>query len=190
MQQSTLFDALTRCDVDLAKTLLKAGADVNARNEDGFPPLHFCKSQPEYIEFIKLFIAYGAHIDAKAIDSTNGLTAQDWIFACSSHPESGIIQAIDESRFKKDLLLGEVATTDYFSIVDDVRYYNTVVRKGNARFLENLDSVLERPLFLIRRHKTAQLRYLLLQDKALVNKQDAFGATLIFSTEMRCLSRQ
>ena len=54
---------------EIAKLLISKGADVNARNDDGFTPLHQAaysfSTGPQKIRTIELLIAKGANVNSK-----------------------------------------------------------------------------------------------------------------------------
>ena len=56
-----LFDAANKGNIEAVKKHLAAGANVNAKDEDGWTPLHFAATK----EIAELLIAEGADVDAR-----------------------------------------------------------------------------------------------------------------------------
>ena len=64
-------------DIEAVKQHLAAGADVNAKDEDGYTPLNFA-AQQGHKEVVELLIAKGADVNAKLkCELLKGLTALD-----------------------------------------------------------------------------------------------------------------
>lgn len=72
-QVTALHGAVARRDVEIAKMLLDAGADPNARQERGFVPLHDAAANGN-AALVELLLQHGARADAKTDD---GKTAGD-----------------------------------------------------------------------------------------------------------------
>lgn len=70
---TALHGAVARRDLEIAKMLLEAGADPNARQERGFVPLHDAAANGN-LPLVELLLQHGARADAKADD---GKTAAD-----------------------------------------------------------------------------------------------------------------
>jgi len=70
---TALHGAVARRDVEIAKMLLEAGADPNARQERGFVPLHDAAANGN-AALVELLLKHGARADAKTDD---GKTAGD-----------------------------------------------------------------------------------------------------------------
>jgi uncharacterized protein len=70
---TALHGAVARRDVEIARMLLVAGADPNARQERGFVPLHDAAANGN-VALVELLLKHGARADAKADD---GKTAGD-----------------------------------------------------------------------------------------------------------------
>ena len=64
---------MARRDVETVKLLLESGADPNARQEQGFAPLHDAAANGN-AALVELLLKYGARTDAKTDD---GKTAGD-----------------------------------------------------------------------------------------------------------------
>jgi ankyrin repeat protein len=64
---TALHGAVARRDVEIAKMLLEAGADPNARQERGFVPLHDAAANGN-AALVELLLKHGAHADAKTDD--------------------------------------------------------------------------------------------------------------------------
>jgi ankyrin repeat protein len=64
---TALHGAVARRDVEIAKMLLEAGADANARQESGFVPLHVAASNGN-AALVELLLKHGARADAKTDD--------------------------------------------------------------------------------------------------------------------------
>ena len=65
-----LFDACKNGNIDLVKKLLSYGADVNAKNNDGWTPLHYA-SRNGHTEIVKLLLEHGVDVNCK---NNNGYT--------------------------------------------------------------------------------------------------------------------
>ena len=61
-----LHEAAKKKDVEAVKVLLKAGADVNARDKDGGTPLYAAVFWG-HVELVKLLLEAGANVNAKGI---------------------------------------------------------------------------------------------------------------------------
>jgi len=64
---TALHAAVARRDVEIAKMLLEAGADPNARQERGFAPLHDAAANGN-APLVELLLTHGALADAKTDD--------------------------------------------------------------------------------------------------------------------------
>jgi hypothetical protein len=64
---TALHGAVARRDVEIAKVLLEAGADPNARQERGFVPLHDAAANGN-AALVELLLQHGARADAKTDD--------------------------------------------------------------------------------------------------------------------------
>lgn len=57
--------AAQRCQVDVARQILKAKADPNAESRNGFTPLHLA-AQDGSVEMVKLLLDHKAKVNARA----------------------------------------------------------------------------------------------------------------------------
>jgi hypothetical protein len=62
-----LFEAVRRGDVEEVRELLEKGADVNAKNNDGWTPLHDAAGH-DHVDFARLLVENGADVNAKNND--------------------------------------------------------------------------------------------------------------------------
>ena len=62
--ENELLKAVLAGDVVKVKALIEEGADVNAKNENGWSPLHWAVML-EHKEIVELLIAHGADVNAK-----------------------------------------------------------------------------------------------------------------------------
>lgn len=72
-----LHEAVIEGEIGRVRRLLKAGADVNAPDEDGATPLHYAAAERD-TRIIRLLLEGGA--DHARVDK-DGRTAEDWAFA-------------------------------------------------------------------------------------------------------------
>ena len=81
--------------VKVVKALIEAGADVNARADNGWTPLHACASRERSIvkvdEVVKLLIAAGADVNARADD---GLTP---LHCAAMHVNVDVVKVLIEA---------------------------------------------------------------------------------------------
>jgi uncharacterized protein len=69
---TALHAALAGPDPDIARPLIEAGADVNARQQGGFTPLHTAAQNGSF-DLARLLLERGAHADAVADDGKTPL---------------------------------------------------------------------------------------------------------------------
>jgi len=83
-----LYNAALRGHKEIAQLLIDAGADVNAKGDVGWTPLHNAVNfgHPSATEVIKLLIAKGADVNEK---NDHGETPLDWAKA-TGHPKPKI----------------------------------------------------------------------------------------------------
>jgi ankyrin repeat protein len=82
-----LHDAVAECEIERVRQLIAAGADVNARDEDGATPLHYAGAE-RHIDIIRLLLDAGA--DLSSVDE-QGKTAEDWAYCTSRGDSTAII---------------------------------------------------------------------------------------------------
>ena len=68
----SIHDAATLGNIEAIKQHLAAGADVNAKDDDGISPLLLAATWG-HKEIVELFIANGADVNAKAVDGETPL---------------------------------------------------------------------------------------------------------------------
>ena len=68
--------------LNVARALIEAGADVNAKEDDGWTPLHHC-AQKGHLEVVRVLIEKGADVNAKEDDGRTPLH----LSASKGHPE-------------------------------------------------------------------------------------------------------
>jgi ankyrin repeat protein len=73
MRVMPLHSAVAGKHIEIARALIDNGADVNARQADGFAPLHGA-AQNGQVETIELLIAHGAEINAPSDDGKTALS--------------------------------------------------------------------------------------------------------------------
>lgn len=83
-----LHSAVASNAIDIVRMLLKAGAAVNAAQQDGFTPLHGA-AQEGNIALIKLLLEYGAKKDTRSAD---GKTPYDTALAAGKEEAAKLLQ--------------------------------------------------------------------------------------------------
>jgi ankyrin repeat protein len=81
MGRSELHYASNEGDIQKVKNLIKAGADVNIKDKDGWTPLHFA-AQAQNASIVLLLIEAGAEIDKS--DSNGNTPLTNSVFSCTN----------------------------------------------------------------------------------------------------------
>ncbi|HIM69100.1 MAG TPA: ankyrin repeat domain-containing protein [Gammaproteobacteria bacterium] len=69
-----LIEAADKGNIEAVKQHLSAGVDVNAKDDNGFPPLHLAADRG-HTEVVELLITKGAEVN---VQSDGGNTPLDW----------------------------------------------------------------------------------------------------------------
>ena len=72
--ERALLNAAEKGNIEAVKQHLAAGADVNAKREDGMTPLHHATKNTGHWEIVELLIAEGADVNVKSADGSGGRT--------------------------------------------------------------------------------------------------------------------
>jgi ankyrin repeat protein len=67
LKTTDLHKAVSQCELDVVRNLIRQGADVNARDLNGHTPLHLC-SGPRYIPLAEILLEAGADKEAAYVD--------------------------------------------------------------------------------------------------------------------------
>ncbi len=89
-----LHSAVASQQLDIAAALLSKGADVNAKQQDGFTPLHEA-AQNGQVEMVKLLLQYGADVNATKDD---GKTALD---LAREHGHKEVVELLQQHGAKE-----------------------------------------------------------------------------------------
>jgi ankyrin repeat protein len=81
----TLHTCAEKGHLDVARDLIEAGADVNAKDNNGFTPLCFC-AKKGHLDVARALIEAGADVNAKVDNGDNGVTPL-YVCAQEGHPE-------------------------------------------------------------------------------------------------------
>lgn len=73
MKVRPIHAAAASAQIDITRTLLERGADVNAKQQEGYTPLHEAASSGK-LEFARLFLDHGADINARTDSGKTPLT--------------------------------------------------------------------------------------------------------------------
>jgi ankyrin repeat protein len=86
----TLYDAAFEGNIDKVQTLLEEGANINAKDEDGFAALHYAtlEGHPDIVEIL---LENGADVNAK---TKNGRTVLQFV---ESEGSTGIVQLLKDA---------------------------------------------------------------------------------------------
>ena len=85
----------TVAHVEIARLLLQNGADVNARDDNGFTPLHIA-AMHGHVDILHLLVEYGADLEAQ--DNIGRRT----LYYAANHGHSLVIQELI-SRYHVDI---------------------------------------------------------------------------------------
>ncbi|XP_016151696.1 PREDICTED: ankyrin repeat and SOCS box protein 10 [Ficedula albicollis] len=163
-----------------ARLLLRAGADPEALSEDGYRPLHLCRSA-DSIECVRQLLQYGA--------SVNSQTEEENDTALHVASRLGLVEHVQlllhhgaelEVKNKEGQTPLNAACAQHHQPQDMDRYYRVcqlLVESGAS--INAADREQQRPLHLACKNANAQIAELLLARGANVNVMNYGGSTAL-----------
>jgi len=165
-----LFEAVKKEGVEEVRKLLENGADVNAKDNDGYTPLHYAAIKNK-VDFARLLVEKGADVNAKSNDGITPLHVAAW----GGH--------VDVARFLVENGADVNAKNDdwtplhYAAIKNKVDFARLLVEKGADVNAKSNDGYT--PLHVAAVGGHVDFARLLVENGADVNAEDNDGKTPI-----------
>ncbi|NXS32060.1 ASB10 protein, partial [Pomatostomus ruficeps] len=178
--KTALHEACAAASTDCVRLLLSSGADPEALSDDGYRPLHLCKS-PDSIECVRQLLQHGA--------SANSRTEEEKDTALHVASRHGLVEHVQlllhhgaelEAKNKEGQTPLNAACAQPHQSQDMDRYYRVcqlLVESGAS--INTADRDRQRPLHLACKNANAQIAELLLARGANVNVMNYGGNTAL-----------
>ncbi|XP_031469668.1 ankyrin repeat and SOCS box protein 10 [Phasianus colchicus] len=178
--KTALHEACVAASADCVRLLLSFGADPEAVSEDGYKPLHLCKS-PDSIKCVQQLLKHGAHVNSRTEEEEDTALHVAARHGLADHVQLLLQHGAElEARNEEGQTPLNAACAQPHSPQDTERYYKVcqlLVESGAS--VNAADRDHQHPLHLACKNASAQIAELLLARGANVNIMNYSGNTAL-----------
>ncbi|NWZ45795.1 ASB10 protein, partial [Brachypodius atriceps] len=178
--KTALHEACAAASTDCVRLLLGSGADPEALSEDGYKPLHLCKSS-DSIECVRQLLQHGASVNSQTEEENDTALHVASRHGLAEHVQLLLHHGADlEAKNKEGQTPLNAACAQHHQPQDMDRYYRVcqlLVESGAN--INAADRDRQHPLHLACKNANAQIAELLLARGASVNVMNYGGNTAL-----------
>ncbi|MGJ4751420.1 ankyrin repeat domain-containing protein [Leptospira kmetyi] len=169
-QKISVHDASQNGDLEMLRSLIEKGENINAKNKNGFTPLHLAKN----LETAKLLIQSGADVNARDKDSGNTP-----FHVSIQFNQTRIAKLLIENGADINAKNDSLRTPIFFADRESTLKF---LLESGAVLDDQKDAFCRAPLYYSILHERLKVAKLLIQSGADINVRDERGMTpLIFA---------
>ncbi|NXM02712.1 ASB10 protein, partial [Tyrannus savana] len=178
--KTALHEACAAASTDCVRLLLSSGADPEAVSEDGYRPLHLCKS-PDSIECVRQLLQHGASANSRTEEENDTALHVAARHGLAEHVQLLLCHGAElEAKNEEEQTPLNAACAQHHQPQDMDRYYRVcqlLVESGAS--INAADRDRQHPLHLACKNANAQIAELLLARGANVNVMNYGGNTAL-----------
>ncbi|NWH99475.1 ASB10 protein, partial [Tichodroma muraria] len=178
--KTALHEACAAASSDCVRLLLSSGADPEAVSEDGYRPLHLCKSS-DSIECVQQLLQHGASVNSQTEEESDTALHVASRYGLVEHVQLLLRHGAElEVKNKEGQTPLNAACAQHHQPQDMDRYYRVcqlLVESGAS--INTADRDRQHPLHLACKNANAQIAELLLARGANVNVMNYGGSTAL-----------
>ncbi|NXX25751.1 ASB10 protein, partial [Nicator chloris] len=178
--RTALHGACAAASTDCVRLLLRSGADPDAVSEDGYRPLHLCKSS-DSIECVRLLLQHGASVNSQTEEENDTALHVASRHGLAEHVQLLLHHGAElEVKNKEGQTPLNAACAQQHQPQDMDRYYRVCqLLVGSGASVNAADRDWQHPLHLACKNANAQIAELLLARGANVNVMNYGGNTAL-----------